>query len=234
MKNRVQRWLRNSTVRVGPDGELIVEPRWRTRATVFVLAAFFAVFWNGVVGGCVASLLGLSGTPFHFNDVLVRPGTTLYWISWVFLVPFVAVGVALLALVVYSLGRSSWRADAGGVEKRWTLLGWTRVSRFPDGRLALTSIQSEGGGTTWILRLHARGKEETVASGSAEETAVIGRLVAGRTGWPLKVPPDVEHRIREDLELVPAAAPLARGDEATPSSAGDSEPGGRYGGKGSG
>ncbi len=108
-----------------------------------VLGLLFAtVFWNGIIGLCVASLAGLTGA-----DAAPRDAAWRVW--FVFLIPFEVIGLGLagglLAAVLEPVRVTRWRFGHDCVARATTRaglpLGWNR--RFPHDGLGTAAVRDD-------------------------------------------------------------------------------------------
>jgi hypothetical protein len=117
-----------SPLRQGDDGPAVLMPKFSARAKL-VGAIIIAVFWNGIISTFIAG----AG-----------------WFSLIFLLPFIAVGVGLIGLVIYqflalfnprlTLHLSSHTIPLGGAaELRWSFSG--RTSRIRELTVTLRGVE---------------------------------------------------------------------------------------------
>ncbi|MFN3653247.1 MAG: hypothetical protein ACK47B_27000 [Armatimonadota bacterium] len=163
-----------------PEGEWVLS---RTAGHYLASAAgllFINLFWNGIVGVFVAVGAGSTGGSYE-GPGLMRPGAIGYWL---FLTPFVAIGLAMFAGLVWTVfGREEWRLRRNRVEHRKWLPGWSRTREYRDGRVAL----SRGSSESYTLRIEA-GEDQAqvhIATDPAP-VRVLGAYFARHTGWPLE------------------------------------------------
>jgi hypothetical protein len=159
---------------------------WRAEATTrsvggAIAALFFAAFWNSIVGVFVAVALGslwlrLVG-PLPSWAPQTQAGVPLAVACFLvlFLVPFVAVGLAMIGMVFMGLGgrvEVRMREGTGVIFTGVGPVGWRR--RFD--ALAVTSVRigevigSEGGRSKHIeMRLGAHGRRLKFGTGLSEQ-----------------------------------------------------------------
>jgi hypothetical protein len=143
---------------------------------------FLNLFWNGIVGVFVAMGLGLIKGESDASGAMT-PGACGYWL---FLTPFIAVGLCMLyGLVWTALGREEWLAFPNCLQIRRSLLGNRWGWRFADGALTLAMKTDSDGDATWRLLLEAGGKVRVLDTGDPGQLRALGRLLAERTGWAL-------------------------------------------------
>jgi hypothetical protein len=144
-----------------------------------------ALFWNGIV-----SVFVLAGAGVLRVKVEGLPGAAMEvgrWGYWLFLTPFIAVGLGLIAGFVWAaIGREEWRLGAGQLEIRRLILGreWSRT--YADGMLVLTVQTDSDGDDTWRLMLEAPGTEDRLAGGDPAALRALGVFLSERTGWTFR------------------------------------------------
>jgi hypothetical protein len=167
-----------------PDGTTSITPTLARRAGQMGCTLFLALFWNGVVSVFVLAGLGAIAVNVEGPGGAMAPGQ---WGYWLFLTPFIAVGLGFLAAFGWAAcGREEWRVTIGSLEVIRSLPGRTWTRRYAEGTLMLECKVDSDGDESWSLLLDAPGERRSLHSGNPGELRSLGRLLAGHTGWKLR------------------------------------------------
>jgi hypothetical protein len=109
------------------------------------------------------------------------------WGYWLFLSPFILVGLVLIvALLWSSLGREEWRISPNLLEVRRAIPGRSWARRYTDAALLLDLTVDSDGDESWRLVLEGAGLKRALDSGDPAKLRALGALIAEQTGWPLR------------------------------------------------
>jgi hypothetical protein len=165
------------TVEPAPDGGLRVA-QGTSRLAGAGCALAFALFWNGIV-----------------STFVVRAFQSGGWFEWLFLTPFIAVGLGLIGVFAWALfGSEEWRVRRDSLETRRRFLGWQWTRSFQGGALAIEAKKDSDGDESWSLVLEAEGKQQTLhlagthadTNGKLEELRKLAAVLSYHTGWRLR------------------------------------------------
>jgi hypothetical protein len=145
------------------------------------------LFWNGIVSVFVLGGLGrIPVEEHHGRGGAIAPGT---WEYWLFLTPFVLVGLGfLLAFLWAAMGREEWRLAPDWFEIRRSIFRYYWPWRAPGGHFSLEARTDSDGDETWRLFVVTSGKRRALEAGDRAQLRTLGLLLAERTGWPLQEP----------------------------------------------
>jgi hypothetical protein len=165
-----------------PDGGARLRTSTGSRAATAAGCLFFCLFWNGIVGLFVALGLGLFHAEYEGPSAM-GPGT---WGYWLFLTPFIAVGLGLFAAFIWTaFGQEEWHARKDRLEIRRRLFLWNRDSSYESGVLALEAGTDSDGDQTYTLVLeNGPTKEKLQGPASVETLRALGVFLSYHTGWP--------------------------------------------------
>jgi hypothetical protein len=146
-----------------------------------------SLFWNGIVG--VFVLAGLGVLPLQGEGNLsgaMAPGA---WGYWLFLTPFILVGLGFMAGFGWAaVGREEWWAAPGQLTIHRSFLGYRWSWRISGASLALLLHVDSDGDESWKLVMETDGRQRPLDSGDPGRLRALGMLLAERTGWPLREP----------------------------------------------
>jgi len=99
------------------DGTTVIRARTFSASAFGLL--FFAVFWNSITSIFVAVAIAMTAAKFGFdtgfNPKWENDSPPPLWLLWLFLTPFILIGLGTLGAVVFKLfGRCEIRLGAGG------------------------------------------------------------------------------------------------------------------------
>lgn len=165
------------------DGAVVLRPKYTARAKL-VGAILIAAFWNGIVSLFLAEFVG----SFRRG----RPD----WLQGLVMLPFVAIGLGLVALVVYqllatfnprpTLKLSSARIPLGGVaELQWSFSG--RTNRIGQFTVTLRGIEQ----ATYRRGTNTHTDRSTFYEMELYKTSDTSEIGSGQVG--LIVPSDTMH-----------------------------------------
>lgn len=131
---------------------------------------FINCFWNGGVGVFVLGLLGI-GPPM--------PQGAMWWGMLVFLIPFEAIGLAMLAALLLAvlepIRTTTWRFDVGSVQQSLTWLGIGRTWTYPVDSLERIELRHNESADLPRNPLDVRNALRTIRAGSAAfEVGLVG------------------------------------------------------------
>jgi hypothetical protein len=165
-----QGWLsspvKGGGTRIFPDRTGIV------RSFVSLLA--LNLFWNGLVG--------------TFVVLAWRGHIDIGWGIWLFLTPFILIGLGLLAALAWTpLGREEWRVRNNYLEVRYTLIDFAWSHRYHSGTLTVSHHPGEDSSPDrYSLTLEHRGKKRVLVIDREPIVLPLARAVAYHTGFALR------------------------------------------------
>lgn len=173
------------TASPAPEGGCRLARSVASRIGMGVGLLFINLFWNGIVGVFVAGGLGFVRVDGPGQGAM-GPGGAGYWL---FLSPFIAVGLAMLWGLLWTVfGQETWRLRANLAEHETRILFWSRTRRHTGATLGLSSDRDSEGALQYTLKLTSSVGDEIV-EGSADgaHLSALGGVFTHHTGWPLEI-----------------------------------------------
>jgi hypothetical protein len=167
-----------------PDGTTQVTMTAGRRLGQAGCLLFLVLFWNGIVGVFLLAGLGAIHVKIEGGGGAMTPGA---WGYWLFLSPFILVGLGLiLGFLWSSFGREEWRVSRGLLEVHRAIPGRSWVRRYTDGTLLLDLTVDSDGDESWRLVLEGTGRKWSLDGGDLAKLRALGAMIAEQTGWPLR------------------------------------------------
>lgn len=141
------------------------------------------LFWNGIVSAFVAGGLGQLHARREGQGVMA-PGQ---WGYWLFLTPFIAVGLVMISAFIWSLvGGEEWRLGADELTLHRRCFGWSREERLTGGELLLSVTSDSDGDDSWSLVAATPTGRRTLQSGAVPLLGSLGAVLSYYTGWTVR------------------------------------------------
>ena len=142
------------------------------------------LFWNGIVGVFVAGGLG-----FIPQDKIEAPAPVGSLFYWLFVSPFILIGLVILWGVLYAIFVTvERRVSPNCLEVVTRYLGRTKRESLGPGHFAIERDTDHENSTSYKLVLISSSERHTLESGSASPVQELGRLLSYHTGWDLLEP----------------------------------------------
>ena len=181
-----------TVLRAADTGRVVLEPKFSARMK-FVGIIIFAVLWNGILSVFLVGIVN----DFRHGDVS--------WFLALFMLPFVAVGIGLIAFAVYQLlamfnPRPTLELSAGAIplggatELRWSFSGQT--SRIGEFTVTLRGTEE----ATYRRGTNTCTDRNTFYEMELYKTSEASEIASGRVGFI--VPQDTMHSFEAENNKV--------------------------------